>query len=437
MENKLLAKMFDMKLWEEALDKAVDKGIDKGILRKMCEPNIRLQLYNAIENETMEFMPSHMCLIPKDTPGEFRTVFVGEPVDRCLQSIINDSLFALFPEMIHPSCRSYQKGVSTGQTVKKLSGIITNMKSKSDIIGVKVDFHHYFDDINRESIMKVFDTIEQKLGFAKGAEPVMNLLRKTWNNDFVFDLDGNLIEQYCGIRQGNAVGSFLANVIMYELDEFMSKKYKFYCRYSDDCVVIHDNPSEVLEDMNRIIAKYGVHLNPKKVEMLYKNRFFTFLGFNICGPHITFSKKSIKNLQNEIEARTIKAKCSTKKAIRNVVKYLYEGYIVDDKQFGWAAYFLPTVNVREDINELNLFVMDCIRAVDSGKKKVGGIGENKELKYKVVSRGTGKNVRANRDKWHAKYGTDSIDGYLTLVAMQNALKAGKPVYEALLSSVMR
>ena len=436
MENKLLAKIFDMQLWEDNLEKAVDKKIDKGVLRKMCNPAVRLQLYNAIQNEEIEFMPSHMAQIPKDTPGEFRTVFVGEPVDRCLQSIINDSLFALFPEMIHSSCRSYQRGISTGQTVKKLSSIITNMESKSDVIGVKIDFHHYFDDINRESIMKVYDTIEHKLGFEKGTEPVTNLLRKTWNNDMVFDLDGNLIEQYCGIRQGNAIGSWLANVMMYELDDFMSKKYKFYCRYSDDCVVIHDNPDEVLADMNEIITKYGVHINPKKVEILYKNRFFTFLGFNICGQNITFSRKSIKNFQKEIENCTINANCSTEKAIHNVVKYLYEGYVMDNRQFGWATYFLSTCNVIEDINELNLFVMDSIRAVDSGKTKIGGLGENKALNNKVVARGTGKNVKANRQKWKEKYGSDYIDGYITLKTMQNALKCGKPVYETLFTNLM-
>jgi hypothetical protein len=255
MNNKLLEEMFKMSRWEALIEKAELKGIDKGELRKMCQPQVRLAIYNAIKNEEMEFVPPHMAQIPKETPGEFRTVFVGENVDRCIQSLINDCLFELFPEMIHPSCKSYQKNLGTGKTVKEFSNNLVNMKTNNGVVGVKSDFSHYFDVVNIEAIYNVFDTIERKLGFTKGTEPVMNLLRKCWSNNLVFDLDGNLIEQYCGIRQGNAIGSFLADVILYELDEFMSNKYTFYCRYSDDCMTLHSNPQEIIADMNKFAIR--------------------------------------------------------------------------------------------------------------------------------------------------------------------------------------
>lgn len=206
MTNRLLEKMFEMPRWEGLIEKAELKGIDKGELRKMCNPQVRLAIYQSIINETAEFCVPHMAQIPKETPGEFRTVFVGENVDRCIQSLINDCLFELFPEMIHPSCKSYQKNLGTGKTVKEFSASLVNMKTNNGVVGVKSDFSHYFDVVNIEAIYNVFDAIEKKLGFAKGTEPVMNLLRKCWSNNLVFDLDGNLIEQYCGIRQGNANG---------------------------------------------------------------------------------------------------------------------------------------------------------------------------------------------------------------------------------------
>ena len=271
MHNRLLEKMFEISRWEDLINKAELKGIDKGELRHLCKPEVRAEIYLAIKNETLEFFPSHMAQIPKDTPGEYRTVFVGESVGRCIQSLINDCLFELFPEMVHNSCKSYQKNLGTGKTVKELSSILAN--TNYGIVGVKSDFQKYFDTVDINAIMNVFDVIESKLGFKKGTEPVMNLLRKTWNSNFVFDLDGNLIEMYCGIRQGNAIGSFLADAILYELDEFMSNKYKFYCRYSDDCITIHDNPDEIVSDMNNIISKYGVSLNPRKVQVLYKHLF--------------------------------------------------------------------------------------------------------------------------------------------------------------------
>ena len=418
MKNKLLEKMFEMSRWEALIEKAELKGIDKGELRQLCKPEIRAAIYTAIKNEELEFMPSHMAQIPKDTPGEFRTVFVGENVDRCIQSLINDCLFELFPEMVHPACKSYQKNLGTGKTVKELSNILANLKT--NIVGVKSDFHHYFDVVNRDAIMNIFDVVEAKLGFEKGTEPVMNLLRKTWNNDLVFDLDGNLVEQYCGIRQGNAIGSFLADVILYELDEFMSKKYKFYCRYSDDCITIHDNPDEIIRDMNNIISKYGVSLNPRKVQLLYKNEWFKFLGFNLRDDMITLSKNRVKSFQKEIEARTIKQRNITaKRALNQINNYLYKG----DGTYSWATSVLPIINVEKDIETLNTFVMDAIRACATNKKKIGGLGSVNDKEDYTILRGTGKNVAANRKKTEKE-----IDGYSSIGCMQNALLTRRAVY---------
>lgn len=421
MQNKLLEKMFEMPRWEALINKAELKGINKSELRQMCKPDVRFAIYNAIKNETLEFMPSHMAQIPKDTPGEYRTVFVGENVDRCIQSLVNDCLFELFPEMVHPACKSYQKNLGTGKTVKELSSILAN--ANTEIVGIKSDFHHYFDVVNLEAIMNVFDVIESKLGFTKRTEPVMNLLRKTWNNNMVFDLDGNLIEQYCGIRQGNAIGAFLADVILYELDDFMSKKYKFYCRYSDDCVTLHDNPNEVIDDINRIISKYGVSLNPKKVEVLRKDRWFKFLGFNIKGDMITLSKSRLKSFQHEIEMRTIKQRNITpKRALNQVNSYLYKG----DGKYSWSTSVLPIINVQKDIDALNEFVLDAIRACATGKKKIGGLGSVNDKEDYTILRGTGKNVTANRKKTEKE-----IDNFLSLRCMRNALLTNRAVYDTL------
>lgn len=427
MTNRLLEEMFKMSRWEGLIEKAELKGIDKGELRKMCQPQVRLAIYNAIKNEEIEFAPAHMAQIPKETPGEFRTVFVGENVDRCIQSLINDCLFELFPEMIHPSCKSYQKNLGTGKTVKEFSASLVNMKTNNGVVGVKSDFSHYFDVVKIEAIYNIFDVIEQKLGFNRGTEPVMNLLRKAWNNNLVFDLDGNLIEQYCGIRQGNAIGSFLADAILYELDEFMSNKYKFYCRYSDDCMTLHNNPQEVIDDMNQIISKYGVSLNPKKVEIVHKDKWVRFLGFNIKGDKITLSKSRVKSFQKEIEARTIKQRnISLARATNRVNDYLYRG----DGQYSWATSVLPIINVEKDIETLNAFVMDALRACATKKRKIGGLGSVSDRGDYTILRGIGKNVSSNRLKTEKE-----IDGYLTIACMQNAILTSRPVYEALVRSM--
>ena len=421
--DRLLQMMFEHDRWEQLLDKATLKGINKAEIRQYCKPEIRAELYRRIKENRLEFSPAHQAAIPKDEPGEFRIVYVGETCERILCSLINDCLFELFPEMIHPSCKSYQKGLSCGRTVQELSKRIAHKKG---IVGGKYDFHHYFDTVSKESIFELFDKIEEKLGFDKGTEPVVNLLRKTWNSDWMFDLDGNLIQKWSGIRQGNAIGSWLADAVLYELDEFMSQKYEYYVRYSDDLIVLGNNVDEITADINSIVTKYGVSLNPKKVETLTSDRWFKFLGYAICGEKISISKGRLKTFQKEIMSRTIKQRnISLEKAINNVHRYLYKG----NGEYAWAHQILGVVNVKSDVDLMNGYILDCLRAVATGKKKLGGLGYIPTQTDGVINRGKGKNVAMNKQK------IPVVAGYHSLGMMQRALVTDKQAYKTLVCSL--
>jgi hypothetical protein len=175
-------------------------------------------------------------------------------------------------------------------------------------------------------------------------------------------------------------------------------------------------------------------LNPKKVEWLSADRWFKFLGYSIKGASISLSSTRIKKFQKEIESRTIaKLRGKTAKhptvagAIQSVNRYLYHG---DGRGHSWATQVLGVVNVKQDIDTMNAFVMDCLRAVHTGKTKIGGLGYDKQGKTGCVVRGRGRNVSANRRKTG-----DDISGYLTLGCMQNAMRTSKAAYETLVRSL--
>jgi hypothetical protein len=174
------------------------------------------------------------------------------------------------------------------------------------------------------------------------------------------------------------------------------------------------------------MSEMEMKLNPKKVEYLTSDKWFKFLGFSIKGKMISLSSSRIKTFQKEIEKRTIKAKgISISKAIGKVNRYLYKG----NGKHSWATGILPVVNVKKDIDELNKFVMDCIRSVNTGKKKVGGLGYSRDNPDGCITRGRGRNVKANRLK-----GGD-IDGYLSIGCMAKAIQARREVYNTLVLSL--
>lgn len=420
MDDKILQKFFEHDRWVYAIGKGIGKSIDKADLYQLAKPEVRIQMCEAIRQGKYEIAPPHTAQIPKDD-GTFRTVYVNEPIDRVFLSIANDLLFELMPEMIHPKCQSYQKGIGCGKIVQEISRRIC--ATQGDVIGWKSDFSKYFDSVPIRFIDEAFDAVEAKWGHSS----IIDVLRKYYYSDWYFDVDGQLKCAYQSLKQGCSVASWLADVVMYSLDERLSQLDGEYVRYSDDALFVGSDYEKAMEIMRDEVAKREMKLNPKKIEYLTHTRWFKFLGYSIKGDMISLSSTRIKKFQREIESRTIRMKNGTlRKAVNAVNNFLYRG----NGEFSWATQILPVCNVKKDIHELNKFILDCLRAVQTGKKKIGGLGYVANKPDGCVQRGLGKNVKANRGKVGG-----NIKGYLTLSCMQNAMVTSRDVYRSLVATL--
>ena len=419
-EDKILQMFFDHERWVKAIDKGVGKDINRATLIKLCSENVRIAMARAMREGRYEIAPPHTAQIPKEN-GEFRTVYINEPIDRIVLSIANDLLFDLMPDMLHPSCKSYQTGVSCGKVVKEVSKLMAE-SSDGEIIGWKSDLSKYFDSVPLRFIDAMFDKVEAKHGHSA----LIDVLRKYYHADLYFDEECKLQSKYQSLKQGCAVASWLANVLLYHIDEELSGMDGFYVRYSDDMLFIGKDFEKAMSVLTERLQAMEMSLNPKKVEYLSGDRWFKFLGYSVKGKMISLSKKWIKHFQAEIENRTIKKQgISVAMAVGNVNRYLYKG----NGEFSWATSVLTTINVKRDMDELNKFVMDCIRAVGTGKHKVGGLGYVDTKTDGCIVRGRGKNVRANRMKGGA------IEGYLSIGCMANAIRTRRAVYDTLVASL--
>lgn len=416
----LLQKFFEKERWQEALELGVDKHMDKGELRKLTTPEVRVALYNAIVNDNYEIAPPHQAEIPKDN-GDMRIVYVNENVDRIFLSIVNNLFFEMFPEFVHKCCKSYQSGIGCGKIVQEVSRQIVNTKEKQ--VGFKADLTKYFDTVPLRYIDEIFDRMEKKIGKSK----IIDITRTYYHTDLCFDVNGDLIEKYQSLKQGCSVASFLADAVLYEIDRIISEMNVYYVRYSDDLLVLGNNWSNAFDVLKEMLGDMEMTLNPKKVEAVYKDKWVKFLGFNIKGSQITLSKNRLKSFQKEIEKRTIKSKNITpKRAINQVNSYLYKG----DGTYSWATSVLPIINVEKDIDTLNEFVMDALRACATNKKKIGGLGSVNDKENYTILRGVGRNVSANRRKT-----TKEIENYLSIRCMQNALLTRRAVYDTLVRNM--
>ena len=431
MEDKLLQMFFEPERWEYAIAKGIVKDVPKNVLFQLCKEEKRIEMYVAIRDGKYEIAPPHTAQIPKETPGEWRTVYVNEGADRVLLSIANDLLFELMPDCVHPACKSYLKGVGCGKVVQEASAAIVATKPQGTRpLGWKSDLSKYFDSVPIEFIDAAFDGVEQRFGKSK----LMDVLRKYYHSDLYIDGETHKVcSKYQSLKQGCSVASWLADVLLYHIDEQLRKLDGYYVRYSDDMLFIGKDAGKAMAILTDELARMQMCLNPKKVEWLDADHWFKFLGFSIKGASISMSSSRIKRFQKEIESRTVKAKTKGKdgkwhgvsfaRALNQVNRYLYHG---DGQGHSWATGILGVVNVRQDIDTLNAFVMDCLRAVHTGKTKVGGLGYDKQGRPGCIVRGRGRNVSANRLKTG-----DAIDGYISLGCMQDAIWTSRAAYDTL------
>lgn len=421
MTDKILHMFFDIDRWTNAIEKGVGKDIRKDQLILLTDEHVRLAIADAMLKGKYEISPPHTAQIPKDN-GEYRTVYVNEPIDRVLLSIANDLLFDLMPELVHPTCKSYQTGIGCGKVVTEISLYIMSTEING-YLGWKSDLSKYFDSVPIRYIDEVFDKVEAKHGHSA----LIDVLRKYYHSDLYFDENNDLRRQYQSLKQGCAVASWLADVLLYDLDEELSQMNGFYTRYSDDMLFVGKEYEKAMSVLQSRLEEKTMKLNPKKVEYLTDSKWFKFLGFSIKGNMISLSSGRIKTFQNEVEKRTIrKPGIPLAQAINAVNRYLYKG----NGDFSWATQILPVCNVRKDIDELNKFVMDCLRAVKTGKRKIGGLGYVNTKRDGCIVRGRGRNVKANRSN------TDrNIPSYLTLGCMQNAILTRRGVYNTLVASL--
>lgn len=406
MKDRILREIFlDTELWSDALQHGLAKGIPTETLEYIQSPIGRADLCKRIATGEYVIAPPHTGYTIKDD-GTERTYFVNKPLDRILLNVVNKWLARNENSVIHECCLSYKEHVGIGKIVKNVSHEIRNIQGT--IIGRKFDIHSYFDNVPVEYIHQAFDLVECDYG----KSTIISLLRNYFNSNLYYD---SRLQTYCnsyhGLKQGCAVSSWLANVVLYKLDCILSDLKGVYVRYSDDILFIGERYEEATQLIESFLRSRKLVLNKAKTINLHRDNFFPFLGYDIKENQITLSKKWLKRFQQDIDKITIRNNGLINKirnirrrnaantnnqldfvmqqTIRRVVSYLYYG----NGEYSWATAVLPVVNCIDDLQVINQYCMDAIRAVYTGKTHIGGLGKTPQGK---IVRGKGRNVRANR-----------------------------------------
>mgnify|MGYP001625173109 CR=1 FL=1 len=409
--------------WEKEIEKLISKGVKPLELSQFTTGTFRTRLAYDMLNGNYRVTPPHVALIPKDKPGEFRKVYVNTVLDRLMLGLINSVYYDLYTEEIHPRCVSYRKGVGVNKIIKDVCHAIT----QNQYTGYKVDLSKYFDSVNQTTLDKVLKKFSSNSCIDK-------IVWDYYHDNLIMNENDELEEKYKSLAQGCAVAAFLANVTLRDVDEAMSTMVPVYYRYSDDILIIGPEADKALDTLKIMLVEKGLSLNPRKIEKLSADKWFTFLGSKIRGNTVSLSKQSLKEFCKKIKKETVQkslkpvSEAELRKMIKNINKYLYFNHLQNDKVFGWSQYFFGIMNSEEDIQAIDMWVKDLLRSMLTGKHRIGGIGSIDNQRTYAVVRGKGRNVRANLEKVDGEKLRNL--GYVSMMHMYRCYHTSKELFNS-------
>ncbi|MBI2507432.1 hypothetical protein HYV89_00590 [Candidatus Woesearchaeota archaeon] len=261
------------------------------------------KLQKELSSKTYKSFPLKRFIIrdPKT-----RTIHASAFRDRVVYHALVNILEPIFdPIFIHDSYAS-RKGKGTLKAVQRFDHfkrkiskngrLAKNAYNKSSVVGyvLKADIKHYFDTVDHERLLRI---VESKIK----DENVMWLIKQVLVN-FDSPIKGK------GMPLGNLTSQFFANVYLNELDQFVKHKLKakYYIRYVDDFVILHNDKGKLLEYKDKI-GKYLMYLklglHPTKSNIIPLRNGIAFLGYRIFYHHKLLRKSNIDKFERDFNQK--------------------------------------------------------------------------------------------------------------------------------------
>lgn len=157
---------------------------------------------------------------------------------------------------------------------------------------LKADIRHYFPSVDHKILI--------------------HLIRKKISDEQVLSLLENVIDTYSeggkGMPLGALTSQIFANVYLNPLDHFIKEKLgaKYYMRYLDDFVVLHESRHQLdewkIEIGNFLVGELKLELHPEKTSIFPIHHGVGLLGFRCFYYHRLLKKSNVRHMMQKLEA---------------------------------------------------------------------------------------------------------------------------------------
>ena len=278
-----------------------------------------LKLQEELKNQTYQPEPLNTFILrdPKTrkiSKSAFRDRIIHHAIVRIIEPIFDNSF-------IYDSCANrIGKGNLFALNRFELFNRKVTKNNSRIAFCLKADIKHYFDEVNHQALIEI---IRRKIKDKKVIWLIKQILNNA-SNSFcsrprsLFEYNFCLAKSFApperneflhkkGMPLGNLTSQFFANVYLNELDYFVKHKLKakYYIRYVDDFVILHENKEQLeiwkaeIDRFLREILKLELH--PQKSKIIPLSRGIDFVGFKNFWHYRLLRKRNIIKILSKID----------------------------------------------------------------------------------------------------------------------------------------
>jgi len=287
--------------------------------------------------------------IPKPNGGK-RLLGIPTVVDRTIQQAIHQVLSPIYDQEFSPYSYGFRPKKSARQAVHQALFYIN--EGYQDIIDL--DLKSFFDVVNHDHLMSL---LYRKIK----DERLLRLIRKYLKVNMMLGRMSSV--RTSGTPQGGPLSPLLSNIILNELDKFLTAKGWRFIRYADDVSIFLQSKSEakdVLVQVTEFIEqKLHLKINFEKTQIVRPVNY-CILGFNfistyekgdkgkyrlrVCPKSFEHLKLKIKQMTRKTDPTPVRAKIAKLRHLTN----------------GWINYF-KDAHMQEKLIKLDVWVRNRIR----------------------------------------------------------------------------
>lgn len=321
-----------------------DSILDIKVIQKIYSSRVKVNTKNKLKLEKFENnYVSNMIYIKQILeernykPGRYNIFLIKEPklriimsqniIDKIINHVVSQYfLINIFESTLIEENVATRKNKGTKEGIVLLKKYLNEIKNEKFYV-LKFDISKYFFNLDHDIIKELLEHKIKDKDVLKILCDIVDSTDSCYVNERINSLKEKeikkIIDSNCknknllikeikklpnyevgkGLPIGNMSSQFLAILYLNELDHFIKNKLKikYYTRYMDDGVIIHQNKEYLqycLEEINKLLERYKLKLN-KKTKIYSCKEGFEFLGFR----YIIKNNKVIMKVKNSKKKR--------------------------------------------------------------------------------------------------------------------------------------